>query len=561
MTSSSIPFVSVDATTAAAAAADSDLASLIEDLPSVECGGADGQCPAGFDRVLGSTCKPDARPTGTPLSSNVAPTEGPVPGRCAAVVSDAGGPAVTGSAVGGAPATAARPASSKSPALKDAFDKPVSREAVEQAAAILAMFWDALPPELRSAAARATDAPELSNASGIGSGPASYENAGAGPSVALVLPSGREIEFALPAPHSLAQSGEGVVAAEVERAAAIVRAQLEQQGVAVRETAADFPAAGLPSFADSLQFSRDAAEASKPVVAEANDGLPEESPSALRLFLSLPGGVTLRFNPGAVESRATRENIAAPAVDRSPTPSAFPNDGEKNFLPIEYSIDTDDGPIDGIGVAHAAHAMSSSRTSATPPGLPVRLDPGVVSTADTGGVSASPVFGPGAETSAEAVSCARKAVATITGLVDAQFSARLLRHPASVSLHVAFAGHDLAVHVQLRDGAIHAQFQTDSAELRTALSNEWQSIAVQSPDDAARYAPPVFTAGSSDRTGTSFSFNEQAREHGRFAQEPAPGMPSFLGAGIRTSPGAGVADDRPASRSAPATSVHLSVFA
>ena len=99
---------------------------------------------------------------------------------------------------------------------------------------------------------------------------------------------------------------------------------------------------------------------------------------------------------------------------------------------------------------------------------------------------------------------AERAVATVTGLVDAQFSASMQKS-GSVQLRLKFGGEDLSVRVELRGGSVHTDFSTNSTELRAALTREMQAVASQSPAQLRRYVAPVFSpASSSASSGGSY---------------------------------------------------------
>jgi hypothetical protein len=106
---------------------------------------------------------------------------------------------------------------------------------------------------------------------------------------------------------------------------------------------------------------------------------------------------------------------------------------------------------------------------------------------------------------------AERAVDTVTNLIDAQFSASMQKS-GSVQLNLKFGGEDLSVRVELRDGAVHTNFRTDSAPLRAALEREWQAIASASPEQMHRYAEPVFSPGSNQQHPGSSSGHGDARQ-------------------------------------------------
>jgi len=86
---------------------------------------------------------------------------------------------------------------------------------------------------------------------------------------------------------------------------------------------------------------------------------------------------------------------------------------------------------------------------------------------------------------------------------------------STVNLQFSLSGADLAVRVQLRDGAVHATFRTDSNELRSALAHEWQAVSSETPDHPLRLAEPVFAARDGSGFGSPAGDNAaQQREPG-----------------------------------------------
>jgi hypothetical protein len=128
---------------------------------------------------------------------------------------------------------------------------------------------------------------------------------------------------------------------------------------------------------------------------------------------------------------------------------------------------------------------------------------------------------------------AHRAVETVLNVVEAQNS----RPTAAtvVNLHFKFGGDDLAVRVQLRGSEVHTQFDTDSGELRTALSNEWRAVTGQGATGSLRLAEPVFSSsgsGSGHGFGSSphgQSSSQQNPQQQQQAQLPAmfPGLRSL----------------------------------
>ena len=80
-------------------------------------------------------------------------------------------------------------------------------------------------------------------------------------------------------------------------------------------------------------------------------------------------------------------------------------------------------------------------------------------------------------------------------------------------MRLKFGGEDLSVRVELRGGAVHTDFRTDSPELRAALNREWQAVARQSPDQLRQFVEPVFSPSSSNGDSpSSFARQQQAAQ-------------------------------------------------
>jgi hypothetical protein len=109
---------------------------------------------------------------------------------------------------------------------------------------------------------------------------------------------------------------------------------------------------------------------------------------------------------------------------------------------------------------------------------------------------------------------AERAVATVTGLAEAQFAASMNK-VGSVQLRLKFGGEDLSVRVELRDGAVHTDFRTDSPELREALAKEWQAVAASAPGHLQHFLDPVFSPASA-----SASTDAGTQQHASYRQSP-----------------------------------------
>jgi hypothetical protein len=216
------------------------------------------------------------------------------------------------------------------------------------------------------------------------------------------------------------------------------------------------------------------------------------------------------------------ENFAAPNHGKMILAETQPDDAERNFVFTGDKQVKTDSPMSGITVAKTESTMPvvpteeprSPRNPETLSVLPVRADFQVVQ--------------PQAERiTAEAAApagqnFAERAVATVTSLAEAQFSASMHR-AGSVQLRLKFGGEDLTVRVELREGVVHTDFRTDSPALREALAKEWQAVAAATPGQLQRFLDPVFSPASSsgslaDSGGQHHPAHRQAQQQAQQEQ-------------------------------------------
>lgn len=162
-------------------------------------------------------------------------------------------------------------------------------------------------------------------------------------------------------------------------------------------------------------------------------------------------------------------------------------------------------------------------------------------------------------------SVAHKAVSAVMEVVDAQVASRLQPAPR-VNLRLNVGGEDLAIKVEVRGTEVSTQFATDSAELRSALTNEWHAVAAESPERALRFLEPVFSSSGRGSDGqSSFASQQQAQGDASSQQQQArqPRAAEFFG-GLGRSYAAAESEPAAAARTAPValpTSLHLSAVA
>jgi hypothetical protein len=279
--------------------------------------------------------------------------------------------------------------------------------------------------------------------------------------------------------------------------------------------------------------------------------------------LPLPTGldamVQQNFNAAAAQSLSTGEGagllpekIAASVAALLDRNASAIKGSPKSFVPTSAKGLTQSDPAFGIGVAERPLTMPVGSTLAHQ-NVPETAAVASALTATESRQQTDAMPPPVALTST-----AHRAVEAVLSVTD-RFAAR---DQHSVNLQFSVGGTDLNVRVELRAGEVHTTFRTDSAELRAALSSEWQAITGQNQGDrSSRLAPPVFTANN--QGGTSFSGegaprqqNQEQRANGDTA---ARNFSNQTRATSSTTSSAVVA--APASRSVSANSVHLHTLA
>jgi hypothetical protein len=268
-----------------------------------------------------------------------------------------------------------------------------------------------------------------------------------------------------------------------------------------------------------------------------------------------PSGI--RLAPSALSGA---EKIAAVDAEISAAPISTRSLLNKNFLTTEDDEFTRAYPSLGITVAKSSVIMTAAPTLPPSVANPAAvLDANVVNVpiAHPASIPSTP-----AETPAEITAAAHRAVDAVLASTERLTSAT----QSSVNLKFSVGGAELEVRVEVRAGAVHATFRTDSAELRTALAQEWQSTNAQPADHTLRLAPPVFAAGDRSGLGSGTAFSGEPSSQQARDQNARPPAEFFLPASTRgrftpvSSTGASGASVLP-TRSASATTLHLHAFA
>lgn len=310
----------------------------------------------------------------------------------------------------------------------------------------------------------------------------------------------------------------------------------------------------------------------------------ESAPLEVEASVELPDGTVVALaaptSPSPVAetpAESNRRPVAAPLaarVEKSAASEATISDvavvakntAGKNFLTTEGQEVSLPEKKAGIGVAETRPTMlftPHDTFSAVSPTVPAIVS---VVPAQTQSVAAG---SPEPMPQLVAASFAKRAVETVTSVVDAQAASKLQPVP-SVQLKFKFGTEDLAVRVELRNGTVHTEFRTDSPELRAAITNEWKAVAAQ-PESALRFLEPVVSAATAPQTGTgSFAQQQQpspgqsaAQQQQQQSQQQARAAQEFFGSVGRSTPFQ-PREGGAATTSAPVvlpTSVHLSAVA
>ena len=152
----------------------------------------------------------------------------------------------------------------------------------------------------------------------------------------------------------------------------------------------------------------------------------------------------------------------------------------------------------------------SNRSTAIPVvQIEMPAPPGGLSTATLAADAAVP-----AATVRETMAAVVHAVVTLDQRADNQ--------PKRVDLHLQVGGEPMSLRVELREGTVHAIFQTGSNDLRSALSREWQAIVPPAIALHLRLADPVFTPPPDVLGGGAFGSAGQ----GALPQRGQPGPES-----------------------------------
>jgi hypothetical protein len=129
----------------------------------------------------------------------------------------------------------------------------------------------------------------------------------------------------------------------------------------------------------------------------------------------------------------------------------------------------------------------------------------------------------------------------------------------------------LRVHLNWRDGVVHARFVSESAELQRTLSHEWETVAPRYAEKGLRFAEPSFERhgqhSSEQQPGQSaFSSDHQQQQRSRGRSAGADDLPEFAlptaaSTGAARAPRQAASPTTPAPSPAPADARGLRVWA
>lgn len=161
---------------------------------------------------------------------------------------------------------------------------------------------------------------------------------------------------------------------------------------------------------------------------------------------------------------------------------------------------------------------------------------------------------------------AHRAVEAVVELAAVQLDSRLQSAP-SVNLRLKLGGEDLSIKVAVREGVVQTQFQTDSADLRAALSREWTAVRTEAPERVVRFLDPEFSSTGGGTSGSSGGQQQQQQsaQGQAFQQFARQGQQAEVFGAVGRSYHYGPADEAAALPAItpliPPTSLHLSTVA
>ena len=232
--------------------------------------------------------------------------------------------------------------------------------------------------------------------------------------------------------------------------------------------------------------------------------------------------------PAATLVRGLREILAAtPGKSGRVEPSPRKEGATQNFLPVEKQRVGELDPEIGMSGAKRTQPMLSQppALSSADAALDVFELPGAATPAASAG-AANMLKQPvevGSSRSFSAVAAVREVMNVFE---KAQENGR-----TQVELRLPTQGNEsLRVHLDWRDGVVHARFVTQTSEMQRALSHEWESIAPRFAEKGLKFSEPSFERNGqqSDQQPGQSAFSSDQQRHpsrGRFTE--ADDLPEF----------------------------------
>jgi hypothetical protein len=232
---------------------------------------------------------------------------------------------------------------------------------------------------------------------------------------------------------------------------------------------------------------------------------------------AIAGAVSLGGSSGPVSTQvmaqASAENFSTPLAN--PASSGLPvvkSAGLKKILNAQPQMDSEEPTRLGIGVARSDGKMRNDSQSSFSAFQQVE-DISVASSAVAGLREALAALSP------EPTPVVSPRVQAVVNYV-VEAAQRLDSHAvSSMDLRFNFGGSDkLSVHVELRDGAVHTTFRTDSSTLRETLGTAWREMAPAntiSEGRSVRLADPTIV-----RETPAAEFSNQRSDSGDSRRDP-----------------------------------------
>lgn len=188
---------------------------------------------------------------------------------------------------------------------------------------------------------------------------------------------------------------------------------------------------------------------------------------------------------------------------------------KKDFLSTGYAAVTMPAAGVGISVAQVAAVMPAVppiRPKSASAAAPVPVMPVSVET--------RPVLNFAADAPAPAATLRETMAAVVSAVTAFERGESTGQKMLDLQFHVG--DEHLALRVELRDGTVHTTFRTDSAELRTALAQEWHDVVPPAAGRELRLAEPVFSSSPAGAGESAFGSLGHGAPHQRGQSAPEP---------------------------------------